>query len=48
MREKFFQSAHGLCRQTFKNVFEIVIRIVSVELGGLDEAHDRRDALAGA
>jgi hypothetical protein len=35
-------------RQTFKNAFEIKVRIVPVELGRLDEAHHVGSALAGA
>jgi hypothetical protein len=47
MREQFIESTGALRREALKDVFEIAIWIVSVELGGLDEAHDRRGALAG-
>jgi hypothetical protein len=48
VREQFIESTGSLRREALKDVFEIPIRIVSYELGGLDEAHDRSGALAGA
>ena len=35
-------------RQTLQDVLEVAIRIVSVELGGLDQAHHGGSALPGA
>jgi len=40
VREQFFDFAGWLRRQTLENVFEVAIRIVSVEFCGLDKAHD--------
>ena len=48
MRKQVFESTGGLGRQTLQHVFQIVIRIVSIELGGLDQAHHGGSALPGA
>jgi hypothetical protein len=37
MREQFFEAAIGLGRKALQHVFKILVRIVSVELRGLDE-----------
>ena len=47
MRKKFFESTGGLSRKTFEDVFDVSIRVVPVELGGLDKAHDVGRSLAG-
>src|ERR1700723_3818203 len=46
MREKITESTGRLSRETLEDVLEVAIRIVSVELGGLDEAHDVGGALS--
>ena len=48
MWEEFLDTAGGLGRQTLEDVLEVAIRVVSVELGCLDQAHDGGGALAGA
>jgi hypothetical protein len=48
MRKQFFKSAGGLSWETLEDVFEIAVRIMSVELRGLDEAHDGSGTLTGA
>ena len=48
MRKQFFETTGGLRREALKDVFEIPIQIVSVELGGLDKTHDGGCSLAGA
>ena len=48
MREKFLKSTGALRRQALENVLKIAMRIVSVEFGGLDQAHDCGGTLAGA
>jgi len=40
MRQEFLDATGRLSRQSFEYVFEIAIRIVAIELGGLDQAHD--------
>ena len=40
MRQELVDPARGLSRQTLEYVFEITIRVVSVELRGLDQTHD--------
>ena len=47
MRKQFLESTGRLRRQSLKHVLEIAIRIMSIELGGLDEAHDVGGALSG-
>ena len=37
-----------MSRQTFNHVLEVMVRIVAVKLGRLDEAHDVSGALTGA
>jgi hypothetical protein len=39
--------AHRLCWQTFKYIFEISVRIVTIQFGGLDQTHHHSGALAG-
>jgi hypothetical protein len=46
--QEFIKATSGLRREAIEDVFEIAIRVMSVELGGLDEAHHRRGALPGA
>ena len=46
MREKFFEPTGGLGRQALEHVLEVTVRIVSVELRGLDSAHDVGGALS--
>jgi hypothetical protein len=48
VREQFFKSTGRLSREAFENVLETAIRIMIVQLGGLDEAHDVGDALASS
>jgi hypothetical protein len=48
MRKQLLEPASGLGWKPFHDVLEIEVRIVSVQLGGLDQAHDRRSALARA
>ena len=48
MRQEIFEAAGALSRQSLEHVFKVSIRIVAVELGGLDQAHDHGGALAGA
>src|SRR5665213_3937061 len=48
MRHQLLESAGGLRRQTLKDILEVAVRIVSVELGGLDQAHDDSGTLPGA
>ena len=47
MRQQFLKAAGGLRRQALHDVLEVDVRIMPVELGGLDQAHDRRGALTG-
>jgi hypothetical protein len=46
--KQLLQPACWLCGQALEDVLEVAIRIVSIELGGLDETHDVRGTLAGA
>jgi hypothetical protein len=46
--EQFSKSTGRLRRQALENIPEIAVRIVSVELCGLNQAHDGSCALAGA
>jgi hypothetical protein len=48
MWKQFFESAGGLGRQALEDVLEVAIRIVTVEPGGLDEAHNSGGTLTGA
>ena len=48
MREQFVKSAGGLGWEALEDVFEVAIRIMSVELRGLDQAHDGGGTLTGA
>lgn len=48
MRQEFLDPARRLRRQALAHVLKIPVRIVTVELGGLDQAHDHRGALTGA
>lgn len=40
MRQEFLDATGRVSRQPFEHVLEIAIRIVTIELGGLDQAHD--------
>jgi hypothetical protein len=47
MRKQFFESTGRLRRYALEHVLGIPTRIVSVELGELDEAHDGGRTLPG-
>ena len=46
MREEFRDITCSLRRQPRQDVFEIGVGVVIIELGRLDQAHDRGGALA--
>jgi hypothetical protein len=49
MRQKLVYSAHWVGRQTLEHILEVLsIRVVSVELGRLDQAHNGGSTLTGA
>jgi len=48
MWKQLFKSVGGLGRSALEDVFEVAIRIMPVELCGLDQAHDGCRALTGA
>ena len=48
MRKQFFELTGTLIRKALEDVREIAIRIVSIELCGLDQAHHGGSALPGA
>src|SRR5262249_29510851 len=48
MRKKLVYTTRRMGRGELEHVLEITLRIVAVELGGLDEGHDYHGALAGA
>ena len=47
MRQQLSQSAVGPGGEFGEDVFEVGPRIVAVELGGFDQAHERGGAFAG-
>jgi hypothetical protein len=47
MRQEFADVLIALCGQSFEYVFEVGVRIVSVEFGGLDQTGEGGSALAG-
>jgi len=47
MRQQRFNLSGPLRRQPLKNVLEVGIRVMPVELGRLDQAGDRRGAFSG-
>lgn len=47
MRQQFLETTGGLSRQAFEYVLEVAVRIVPIELRGLDQAHDGGGALTG-
>src|SRR5947209_20619053 len=48
VRQQFANTARALRGQPLKDVFEVTVRIVAVEPGGLNQAHDRRGTLSRA
>src|SRR5438309_5684124 len=48
VRKKFLDPTSGMGRYALEDISKISIRIVSVELGRLDEAHDGGGTLASA
>lgn len=48
MRQKCGDVVGSMGRQSIEDVFAVHVRIVTVELRGADQAHDRSGALAGA
>ena len=48
MWQEIVDEACGLSGQAIQHVLEITVRIVPIEFGGLDEAHDDAGALARA
>jgi hypothetical protein len=48
MREQLCKSTGRLGRQALKDVLEVAVRVVAVELGGLYAAHDHCTTLTGA
>ena len=46
MRQQFLNVAILLRRQTHQDIFQIGVRIVAIELGRLNQAHDGRRPLA--
>ncbi len=47
MRKQLSQFTGRLRRKAFEDVFEVAMRIMSVELRGLDQAHDVGGTLTG-
>lgn len=47
MRQEFADVLIALCGQSFEYVFEVGVRIVSVDFGGLDQTGDGGSALVG-
>ena len=48
MRQEFADTTSLLCRQSGQDIFDVFKRIMPVQLGGLDQAHDCSRPLAGA
>ena len=48
MRQQVADAACRLSRQTSQNILQVGQRFVTVELGRLNQAHDRGGAFAGA
>ena len=47
MRQEFADATSLLCRQSGQDILEVFKRIMPVQLGGLDQAHDCSRPLAG-
>src|SRR5438046_2757987 len=48
MRQQFANAARGLGGQSLEDILEVSVRIVGIESGGLNQAHDGSGALARA